>query len=203
MNQPIEIIEGRAIPLPRADVDTDQIIPARHLARTVREGFGRFAFEEWRADPDFVLNDPRYRGAPIMVAGPNFGCGSSREHAPWALHDLGLRALIAPSFADIFAHNAVGVGLLTIELPAPDHEAVIDRATRRPDEPWTVDLPRQRIVPGWGGGVFAFEIDAHVKHRLLRGLDPIGVTLEHAPAIDAYEARRSPELPRTTAAPRR
>ena len=118
MNRPIKTVQGRVMPLDRADVDTDQIIPARHLKRTARTGYGAFAFEAWRRDPQFVLNDPRHAGASILVGGPNFGCGSSREHAAWALQELGLQVIIAPSFADIFRTNCVSVGILPVRLSA-------------------------------------------------------------------------------------
>ena len=115
--EPFRKVRGKILPLPRADVDTDQIIPAKYLKRIERTGFGEFAFDAWRKDPDFVLNDHRYDGAPILVTGPNFGCGSSREHAPWALQQMGLKAIIAPSFADIFRNNCAKIGLLTVVLP--------------------------------------------------------------------------------------
>ena len=131
-----ETVKGRAIPMNRADVDTDQIISKEFLKRIERTGFGPFAFDEWKKDPDFVLNNPAYNGAPIMLTGPNFGCGSSREHAPWALEDMGLRALIAPSFADIFRNNCAKVGLLTVVLPQKDIEHLMARSSR-----WTLNGP--------------------------------------------------------------
>src|SRR5258708_39752404 len=127
-----ETIKGNAIPLNRADVDTDQIIPAQYLKRIERTGFGEFAFEQWRKDPSFVLNNPAYAGAPVLLAGPNFGCGSSREHAPWALEGLGVRAIIAPSFADIFRNNCAKIGLLTVTLPQKDLDELIARAEELP-----------------------------------------------------------------------
>lgn len=184
---------GKVIPLDRADVDTDQIIPAQHLKRIERTGFGQFAFEGWRQDPDFVLNDPAYQGAPIMVTGPNFGCGSSREHAPWALQDLGLDVIIAPSFADIFRNNCARIGLLAITLPPSDCEAVT--ALGKSGGELTVDLEAQTLKSADGSLDLRFEVDAFVKRCLLEGLDAIGLTLEHAGAIDAFEAKRPAYLP--------
>ena len=128
-----ETVKGSAIPLNRADVDTDQIIPAQYLKRIERTGFGEFAFEQWRKDPDFVLNNHAYDGAPVLLTGPNFGCGSSREHAPWALEGLGLKAIIAPSFADIFRNNCAKIGLLTVVLPQKDIEHLIARSEELPE----------------------------------------------------------------------
>ena len=140
-----ETVKGRAIPLNRADVDTDQIIPAQYLKRIERTGFGEFAFEQWRKDPDFVVNNPRYQGAPIMITGPNFGCGSSREHAPWALEGMGVRAIIAPSFADIFRNNCAKIGLLTVVLPQNDIDHLMARAEELPSSELVVDLATQTV----------------------------------------------------------
>ena len=133
--EPIRVIEGTALPIDRSDVDTDQIIPAEYLKRIERTGFGPFLFAEWRKDPDFVINDPRYAGASILLAGANFGCGSSREHAPWAIEDAGFRAIIAPSFADIFRNNCTKVGLLPVELRLESVRALMDAVLDDPDHP--------------------------------------------------------------------
>jgi 3-isopropylmalate/(R)-2-methylmalate dehydratase small subunit len=197
--QKFEQVRGRAIPLNRADVDTDQIIPAQYLKRIERTGFGEFAFEQWRKDPDFVVNNPAYEGAPILLAGPNFGCGSSREHAPWALEGLGLRALIAPSFADIFRNNCAKIGLLTVVLPQKDIEHLMARSEELPASELIVDLSTQTVSTTDRTFVRQFEIDPFVKRSLLEGLDEIGLTLREVPAIDAYEKTRSPLLPATIA----
>jgi 3-isopropylmalate/(R)-2-methylmalate dehydratase small subunit len=191
--EPVTMIEGTALPLDRADVDTDQIIPAVHLKRIERTGFGPFLFDEWRKDPSFVLNDPRYAGASIMLAGPNFGCGSSREHAPWAIEDAGFRAVIAPSFGDIFRNNALKIGLLPVELPQESvralMDAVLDDATTR----IVVDLDARTVAaPGVDE---SFPIDDFTRRRLMEGLDEIGLTLQHDDAIAAYEATRDAWLP--------
>src|SRR5438094_7477897 len=149
--EPIARIEGTAVPLDRADVDTDQIIPAQYLKRVERTGFGPFLFDEWRKDPGFVLNDPRYDGASILIAGPNFGSGSSREHAPWALEDYGFRAIVAPSFADIFYSNCTKIGLLPVALAEEEVRGVIDAGKAR------IDLEAQAV--SFGGREARFEID--------------------------------------------
>jgi len=191
--EPVTRIEGTALPVDRADVDTDQIIPAVHLKRIERTGFGPFLFDEWRKDPTFVLNDPRYVGASIMLAGPNFGCGSSREHAPWAIEDAGFRAVIAPSFGDIFRNNSLKIGLLPVELPQESvralMDAVLDDATTR----IVVDLEARTVsAPGVDE---TFPIDDFTRWRLMEGLDEIGLTLQHDDAIAAYEATRDAWLP--------
>ena len=192
-------VKGRAIPLNRADVDTDQIISKEFLKRIDRTGFGPFAFDEWRKDPDFVLNNPAYAGAPIMVTGPNFGCGSSREHAPWALEDLGLRAIIAPSFADIFRNNCAKIGLLTVTLRQQDIDHLIARSEELPASELVVDLETQTVSTADGSFTRRFEIDPFVKHCLLEGLDDIGLTMQEAEAIERFEASRREILPRTVA----
>ncbi|HEY4669355.1 MAG TPA: 3-isopropylmalate dehydratase small subunit [Tepidiformaceae bacterium] len=192
-------VKGRAIPLNRADVDTDQIISKEFLKRIDRTGFGPFAFDEWRKDPDFVLNNPAYAGAPIMVTGPNFGCGSSREHAPWALEDLGLRAIIAPSFADIFRNNCAKIGLLTVTLRQQDIDHLIARSEELPSSELVVDLETQTVSTADGSFTRRFEIDPFVKHCLLEGLDDIGLTMQEAEAIERFEASRREILPRTVA----
>ncbi len=192
--EPVRKIHGKVLPLPRADVDTDQIIPAKYLKRIERTGFGEFAFEAWRKDPSFVLNDRRYDGAPIMVTGPNFGCGSSREHAPWALQQMGLKVIIAPSFADIFRNNCAKVGLLTVVLPQDSIDRLIARAEDSPGWEMEVDLETQTVTLG-NGKSRQFDIDPFVKHCLLEGLDEISLTLREGDAIDAYESRRREFLP--------
>lgn len=194
-----ETVRGRVIPLNRADVDTDQIISKEFLKRIERTGFGPFAFDEWRKDPDFVLNRPVYKGAPIMVTGPNFGCGSSREHAVWALDDMGVRVIIAPSFADIFRNNSSKVGLLTVTLPQEDCDWLIARAEELPEAELVVDLESQTVATADGTWQRRFEIDPFVKYCLLNGLDDIGLTLQLEDRIAAYEQRRPEWLPKTEA----
>lgn len=186
---------GRAVVLDRADVDTDQIVPAEHLKRIERTGFGPFLFAEWRKDPGFVLNRPESQGATILLAGPNFGSGSSREHAVWALEDHGFRAILAPSFADIFRNNCTKVGLLPVALPAETVRALMDAAEADPAAELTVDLESRTVTaPGVRA---AFEIDEFTRRRLLEGLDDIGLTLRHEHAISAFERTRPPFLPTT------
>ncbi len=194
MNEPLNVVQGRAIPFYRADVDTDQIIPARHLKRIERTGFGQFAFELWRQDDDFVLNDPHYQGAPILLAGPNFGCGSSREHAVWALADMGLRVIIAPSFADIFRNNCASNGVLAIALTPEQCTALVEWATTHRDEKLAIDLAQQTIVAA-DGEAMSFEIEPTVKHRLINGLDLISAALTHEEQIARYEASRPSFFP--------
>ena len=191
--EPIAVIEGTAVPLDRSDVDTDQIIPAQYLKRIERTGFGPFLFDEWRKDPGFVLNDQRYDGASILIAGSNFGSGSSREHAPWALEDYGFRAVIAPSFADIFRNNCYKIGLLPVELRAESvralMDAVLDDATTR----IVVDLPGRAIrAPGLDE---TFDIDEFTHWRLVEGLDDIGLSLRNEAKISAFEVSRPSWLP--------
>jgi 3-isopropylmalate/(R)-2-methylmalate dehydratase small subunit len=190
---PFSTHTGRAVPLDRSDVDTDQIIPAQHLKRIERAGFGPFLFESWRTDPSFVLNDPRYDGATILLAGPNFGSGSSREHAVWALEDHGFRAVISPRFADIFRNNCTKVGLLPVELPAESVRALMDAVLDDPETEITVDLESLRVsAPSVDE---SFEIDPFTRHRLLEGLDDVALTLRHEEAITRFESRRPPWLP--------
>jgi len=184
---------GRAVPLRRSNVDTDQIIPAEYLKRVSRTGFADGLFASWRADADFVLNDGRYDGATVLLAGPDFGTGSSREHAVWALQDYGFRAVISPRFGDIFRGNATKAGLLPVALPAADVEALLDLVEADPSAAITVDL-RSREVRA-GDVVAAFDIDDYTRWRLLEGLDDIGLTLRHVDDIAAFEARRADWLP--------
>jgi 3-isopropylmalate/(R)-2-methylmalate dehydratase small subunit len=186
-------IEGTAMPLDRSDVDTDQIVPARFLKRIERTGFGEFLFAEWRQDPDFVLNDPRFAGASILIAGANFGSGSSREHAPWALEDYGFRAVIAPSFADIFRNNCCKIGLLPVELPQESVRALMDAVLDDPTTTIVVDLETLTVTAPSVQGSFAF--DDFRRWCLLEGYDDIDLTLRHVDEIAAFEARRPAWLP--------
>ena len=190
---PIGRIEGTALPLDRSDVDTDQIIPAEYLKRVERTGFGPFLFEAWRKDPDFILNDARYDGASILLAGPNFGCGSSREHAPWAIEDHGFKAVISPSFADIFRNNCLKIGLLPIELREESVRALMDASLDDPDTRIEIDLDSLTVrAPGLDE---TFDMEQFTRWRLMEGLDDIGLTLRHTEAIDAFEASRAAWLP--------
>jgi 3-isopropylmalate/(R)-2-methylmalate dehydratase small subunit len=181
------------MPLDRSDVDTDQIIPAQYLKRVERTGFGPFLFDEWCKDPGFVLNDPRYAGASVLIAGPNFGCGSSREHAPWALEDYGFRAILSPSFADIFRNNCMKVGLLPVELPAESVRALMDAVLDDPTTRIVVDLENRSVsAPGLEE---VFEIDDFTRWRLLEGLDDIGLTLRNEGKISDFEATRPTWMP--------
>ncbi|MGB3408694.1 MAG: 3-isopropylmalate dehydratase small subunit [Jannaschia sp.] len=195
-----ETLTGIAAPLPLINVDTDMIIPKQFLKTIKRSGLGVNLFDEMRYGddgaevPDFVLNKPAYRNAQIIVAGDNFGCGSSREHAPWALLDFGIRAVIAPGFADIFYNNCFKNGILPIVLPQDQVDALMRDAENGENARITVDLETQTVT-GADGTAYAFEVDAFKKHCLLNGLDDIGLTLEKAPSIDAYEARLSQERP--------
>ncbi len=187
---------GRAVPLDRADVDTDQIIPAEYLKRVERSGFGPFLFDAWRKDPAFVLNRPEHQGATILVAGPNFGSGSSREHAVWALEDHGFRAILAPSFADIFRNNCTKVGLLPVELPLGIVRELLAAVAAEPETEITVDL-RKKVVTA-PGIEQPFPIDDFTRWRMLEGLDDIGLTLRHEDAIATYERARPGRLPSMT-----
>ncbi|MEM8824107.1 MAG: 3-isopropylmalate dehydratase small subunit [Pseudomonadota bacterium] len=188
-----QTLTGVAAPLPLINVDTDMIIPKQFLKTIKRSGLGVNLFDEMRYDgdgneiPDFVLNKPAYRGAQIIVAGDNFGCGSSREHAPWALLDFGIRAVIAPSFADIFFNNCFKNGILPIVLPQDQVDALMEDAKNGENARITIDLENQ-VVTAPDGTTYAFEVDAFKKHCLLNGLDDIGLTMEKANAIDAFEA---------------
>ena len=193
---------GVVAPLDRVDVDTDQIIPKQFLKSIARTGFEKGLFFDWRflpdgsPNPDFVLNKPPYDAATILVSGRNFGSGSSREHAPWALQQAGFRAVIAPSFADIFRNNCYQNGFLPVVLPEQQVRQLIDRASQEPGFKLTIDLENQTVADE-RDTLANFEIDPFVKHRLLNGLDDIGLTLQHASDIETYEARRREFLPRT------
>ena len=192
--QPFTVLTGVAAPLKIVNVDTDMIIPKQYLKTIKRTGLGTGLFAEMRyredgsENPDFVLNRPAYRKAQIIVAGDNFGCGSSREHAPWALLDFGIRCVIATGFADIFYNNCFKNGILPIKVSPDDIEKLFDDAERGANATLTIDLENQEIR-GPDGGVVRFEIDAFRKHCLLNGLDDIGLTMEKAPAIEAYEKK--------------
>jgi 3-isopropylmalate/(R)-2-methylmalate dehydratase small subunit len=198
--QPVTVITGRACPIDANDVDTDQIIPKQYLKRVERTGFGPFAFAEWRYEPDgtpkpdFAMNQPQHQGAPIMLAGRNFGCGSSREHAPWALEDAGFRGIIAPSFADIFRNNCAKVGVVAVVLEEPVVRQLFDLVAADPAVEVTIDLEALRVTADAVGDLpgvdVTFEFDAHARHMLLNGLDDIGLTLQDEADITAYETRR-------------
>ena len=191
-------LTGVAAPLPLINVDTDMIIPKQFLKTIQRSGLGKNLFDEMRYDetgaenPEFVLNKPAYRNAQILVTGDNFGCGSSREHAPWALLDFGIRCVIATSFADIFYNNCFKNGILPIVLPQAEVDKLMDDAERGANAVVTVDLENQ-VIKGPDGGEIPFEVDAFRRHCLLNGLDDIGLTLEKESAIDAFEARQKAE----------
>lgn len=202
-------LNGLVAPLDRANVDTDQIIPKQYLKSIHRTGFGPTLFDDWRyldpgepgmdhskrrVNPDFVLNQSRYRGAQILLARDNFGCGSSREHAPWALLDYGFRVIIAPSYADIFFNNCFNNGILPIVLPAAVLDELFTETVATAGYRLSVDLAAQTVTTP-GGKSFTFEIDAFRKYKLLNGLDDIGLTLQHADEIRAYEQRRRAEAP--------
>jgi 3-isopropylmalate/(R)-2-methylmalate dehydratase small subunit len=191
--EPITVIEGTALPVDRSDVDTDQIIPAEYLKRVERTGFGPFLFSEWRKDPDFVINDPRFAGASVIIAGENFGCGSSREHAPWAIEDAGFRAVIAPSFADIFRTNCTKIGLLPVELRAESVRALMDAVLDDSATRIVVDL--DGLVVRAPGLDESFDMEDFTRWRLLEGLDDIGLSLRNEEKITAYEASRPSWLP--------
>ncbi len=186
---------GRAVPLRRSNVDTDQIIPAVYLKRVTRTGFEDGLFSAWRKDPDFVLNKAEYAGASVLVAGPEFGTGSSREHAVWALENYGFRVVISPRFADIFRGNSLKGGLLTVQLPIDVVEWLWDTIEADPGTEVTVDLVAREVRAA--GRVEAFELDDYSRWRLLEGLDDIGLTLRHSEEISSFEDRRPGWLPRT------
>lgn len=193
-------LDGIAAPLPLINIDTDMIIPKQYLKTILRTGLGVALFSEMRYNddgsekPDFVLNQPAYRDAEILVAGDNFGCGSSREHAPWALLDFGIRCVIAPSFADIFYNNCFKNGILPIVLPQEEVDKLMDDAGRGANARLSIDLENQTIK-GPDGGTIAFDVDPFKKHCLLNGLDDIGLTMEKEQSISDFEARRAAQTP--------
>ncbi|NMN03438.1 MULTISPECIES: 3-isopropylmalate dehydratase small subunit [unclassified Novosphingobium] len=189
--EPVNHIEGRAIPFGRKNIDTDVIIPAKWLKTISREGLGRGAFESLRADPDNLFDSETFKGSPILIAGDNFGCGSSREHAAWALLDLGIKAVIAPSFSDIFSGNAFKNGILTVVMPQEQVDRLLEVAQT---DPISIDLDAQTVTTPFQDR-FAFEIDAFRKHCLLNGLDEVGLTLARGDAIGAFEAQLADARP--------
>ncbi len=194
--EPVRVITGTALPLDRSDVDTDQIIPAVWLKRVERTGFGAGLFSAWRErDPNFPLNRPEHAGASIVVAGPNFGVGSSREHAVWALMDYGFRAVVSPRFGDIFRNNATKSGLVPVVVEPEVAEALLRVVERDPRTVLTVDVERRLLLVPSQGIEAPFPLDDFTRYRLLGGLDDIGLTLRHADAVAAYEARRPDWLP--------
>jgi len=198
---PFRIHTGLAVPLDRPNIDTDQIIPKQFLKRIERTGFGQFLFYDWRfrsdgtLNPEFILNDKRYQGASILIAGKNFGCGSSREHAPWALADFGFRAIIAPSFADIFANNCMKNGMLPVTLSDREIAELMQRAQALEMIQLTINLQDKCVTDAQDFSA-AFKIADFQRHCLLNGLDDIALTLQHEPAIAVYEAQRSQTLQR-------
>jgi 3-isopropylmalate/(R)-2-methylmalate dehydratase small subunit len=193
----VRILQGRAVPLPRSDVDTDQIIPSDWLKRVERTGFGRGLFSEWRDEPGFVLNDERFSGAAILVAGPNFGVGSSREHAVWALMDYGFDAVISPRFGDIFRNNSTKNGLVPVVLPAAVVERLFAALETDPTLEVIIDLERLVVEVPSLDIVESFPLDPATQRRFLEGLDDIALTLSHDGEIAAYESRRLAHLPTT------
>lgn len=193
----VHVVTGTAVPLKRSDVDTDQIIPAEWLKRVERTGFGKGLFSTWRDDRDFVLNDERYAGASILVAGPNFGTGSSREHAVWALMDYGFDAVVSPRFSDIFRNNCTKNGLVPVVVPEGTEVVLFDAIEADPDLEITIDIERRTLEAPSIGLVVSFPLDDAVQHRFLNGLDDIGITLQLCDQIDSYEASRPDWLPST------
>ncbi|HYL26043.1 MAG TPA: 3-isopropylmalate dehydratase small subunit [Burkholderiales bacterium] len=189
------VLNGLVAPLDRANVDTDQIIPKQYLASIKRTGFAQGLFADWRKDPGFVLNQPRYKGAQILLARKNFGCGSSREHAPWALIDYGFRSVIAPSYADIFFNNSFKNGLLPVVLSEAEVERLFHECNAFPGFRLVIDLERQTVASSDGALVMRYEIDAFRKYCLVNGLDEIGLTLRQADKIRDFETRRKTQYP--------
>ena len=196
--QAVRIVQGRAVPLDRSDVDTDQIIPSDWLKRVERTGFGRGLFSEWRDDRDFVLNKEEYAGASILVAGSNFGTGSSRAHAVWAIMDYGFQAVVSPRFADIFRNNCTKNGLVPVQVDPEVGTALLRAVEADPRLEITVDVERRTISAPAAGIEAEFPLDDATRERFLEGLDDIGLTLRHDAEIDAFEARRPSWLPATS-----
>jgi 3-isopropylmalate/(R)-2-methylmalate dehydratase small subunit len=196
---PVRIVSGTALPLDRSDVDTDQIIPAEWLKRVERTGFGKGLFSTWRDDRDFVLNDERFAHASILVAGPNFGTGSSREHAVWALMDYGFQAVVSPRFSDIFRNNCTKNGLVPVVVPEGVERQLLDAIEADPSLELTVDVDRRVLEAPALGLTVEFPLDEATRERFLEGLDDVGITLRNAAAIDTYEATRSAWLPTASA----
>lgn len=193
----VSVVRGKAVPLDRSNVDTDQIIPAKHLKRIERTGYGEFAFEAWRQDPTFILNQSQHADATIMLTRENFGSGSSREHAVWALDGLGIEALIGVGFADIFKNNCFQGGMLTIELPSKDVDYLMALVTDEPDTIIEAHLGDQAVSVVGGTWHRTFQIDPFRKYRLMRGLDDISMTLEYQPDITSHESGRPDWMPAT------
>ena len=193
--KPVRVITATALPLDRSDVDTDQIIPSDWLKRVERTGFEQGLFSEWREDPDFVLNDPRFADARILVAGPNFGTGSSREHAVWAIQQYGFEAVISPRFGDIFRNNATKNGLVPVQVGNDVARSLLDAVADNPSIEVTVNVERLTVSALAAGVNAGFPLDGAVQHRLLNGLDDIGLTLAHTDAISAFEAARPAWMP--------
>jgi 3-isopropylmalate/(R)-2-methylmalate dehydratase small subunit len=192
--EPVKRVSGKALPLGYSDVDTDQIVPSDALKRIERTGFGQFLFSEWREDPDFVMNRSEYEDAVVLLAGENFGSGSSREHAPWALQDYGFGAIIAPSFADIFKNNCAKIGLLAVELPKEAVQKLLDAVRADPQTVITVELTERTVT---GPNVReTFEMDDFTRQRLLEGLDDISLTLTYEDELEAFEKSRPSYLPK-------
>jgi 3-isopropylmalate/(R)-2-methylmalate dehydratase small subunit len=190
----VKTVRGKALPLGYSDVDTDQIVASDALKRIERTGFGHFLFAEWKGDPDFVMNKPEHDGAVVLIAGENFGCGSSREHAVWAIADGGFGAVIAPSFADIFKNNCTKNGVLTVELPEETVKALLEEVRENPEAEVVVDLEGRTVS---GPGVDEqFIVDDFTRHRLLNGLDDVGLTLAYEDDIEKFENSRPSYLPK-------
>ncbi len=191
--EPVQRVSGKALPLGWDDVDTDQIVPSDALKRIERTGFGQFLFSSWRDDPEFVMNKAEHEGAVVLLAGKNFGSGSSREHAPWAIQDYGFGAVIAPSFADIFKNNCAKIGLLAVELPEEAVQKLLDAVREDPETIVTVELGERTVT---GPDVReTFEMDDFTRQRLMEGLDDISLTLTHEDDLEAYEKSRPSYLP--------
>ncbi len=189
----VKSVEGKALPLGWDDVDTDQIVPSDALKRIERTGFGQFLFSSWRDDPDFVMNKPEHEGAVVLLAGQNFGSGSSREHAPWAIQDYGFGAILAPSFADIFKNNCAKIGLLAVELPEDSVQKLLDTVRGNPEAQVSVDLEGRVVkAPGFEE---PFAFDNFARYRLMNGLDDISLTLTHEDDLEAFEKSRPGYLP--------
>ena len=196
--EPVEIVSGTAVPLRRADVDTDQIIPSDWLKRGERTGFDKGLFSEWRDSRDFVLNDERFEGAVVLVAGPNFGTGSSREHAVWAIQQYGFAAVVSPRFADIFRNNCTKNGLVPVQVPAEVGEALFDAIEADPGLVMTIDVANLTLEAPDAGISCSFPLDSAIQERFIEGLDDIGISLRHEDAIAGYEADRPVWLPTTS-----
>jgi 3-isopropylmalate/(R)-2-methylmalate dehydratase small subunit len=192
--EPVQRVSGKALPLGWDDVDTDQIVPSDALKRIERTGFGQFLFSQWREDPEFVMNRSEHEGAVVLLAGKNFGSGSSREHAPWAIQDYGFGAVIAPSFADIFKNNCAKIGLLAIELPEDAVKKLVDAVREDPETVITVELTERTVT---GPNVReTFDMDDFTRRRLMEGLDDISLTLTHEDELEEYERSRPDYLPK-------